>query len=80
MEEIVGLSLRDLVEIFNYKDMNYKDIKDWVATVWDPIIGYKPTFCIFIRVGMGLFFRWEENSTFIIQRTWMKGHSSLILK
>ena len=55
MEEIVGLSLRSLVKKFNYKDMNYKDIKDWVATVWDLVIGYKPTFSIFRRIGMGLF-------------------------
>jgi hypothetical protein len=53
---------------------------DWVSEFWTPLVGYAPEVVFLTKGWFGFRFRKAEDSTLILEKLWVYGGGSLMLK
>jgi hypothetical protein len=80
MEEVCTLAMCALVGRSTYRALGRLDITSWVEATWNSLLGYTPEMVILTRGWYSFIFKTPEDSSKILQNTWVVNGGSLMLK
>jgi hypothetical protein len=80
LEETCRMALCGLVGRLSYSYLADKPVSDWVLQNWLSILGYAPKILYLMKGWMGFICKILEDVTLLLNRFWVLGSSSLMLK
>jgi hypothetical protein len=80
LEETCRLSLCGLVGRLSYSYLADRPVSDWVLLNWVPILGYALEMLHLTKGWMGFIFKSLEDASLLLNRFWVLGKSTLMLK
>jgi hypothetical protein len=80
LEETCIMDLCGMVGHLAYSYLADRPILDWVLQNWAPILGYAPEILYLTKGWMGFIFKSPEDVSLLLNKFWVLGRSSLMLK
>jgi hypothetical protein len=80
LEETCIITMCGLVGRLYYSYLADKLVSDWVLQNWVPILGYASEILYLTKGWMGFIYKTPEDVTLLLNRFWVMGRSSLMLK
>jgi hypothetical protein len=80
LEETCKIALCGMVGRLAYSYLADRPISDWVLQNWAPILGYAPKILYLTKGWMGFICKSSEDVSLLLNKFWVLGRSSLMLK
>jgi hypothetical protein len=80
LEEACRFALCGVVGRFAYSYLSKVNIIVWVKEQWAPLLGYSPDILHLTKGWMGFLCKTPEDVSRLLEKPWINGGSSLLLK
>ena len=80
LDKVVGMRKRTLIGRLEYCKFTGPEMKAWMTSNWEPVIGYTPRFSVLMKGWFCFHFISESEATDILDRFWTIQKGSLVLE